>query len=141
MASAVGTFSSISEASCAAPMVKAPKTAQPGTVITVKGLYFAAECNDTGGCTVGCAGEVCDTDEPAPPYTGLRITLVPAKAEPTAEGTVLAEGIDADPRSYRVREQITLPEDLQPGRYRITVGNSPNVIYRSAVIDVLRPTT
>ncbi len=73
MASAVGTLSSISEASCAAPMVKTPKTAQLGTVITVRGLYFAAECNDTGGCTVGCAGEVCDTDEPAPPYTDLRI--------------------------------------------------------------------
>lgn len=136
MASAAGTFSSISEASCAGPMVKTPKTAEPGEVISVRGMYWAAECNDTESCTVGCGGESCSGGEKSPPETDLEITLVLEKQPGTLAGVPLVEGIDADPKNFRVLTEVTLPEDLDPGRYQIAMGNEHTGMYRSNVIVV-----
>ena len=136
MASATGTFSSVSHASCASPMVETVKTAKPGEVIVVRGLYWAAECNDTTSCTVGCLGESCSGGEKSPPETDLHITLVGEKTPATLAGIPLAEGIDADANNFRVRVIVTLPDNLRPGRYQIAMGNENSGMHRSNVFTV-----
>jgi hypothetical protein len=117
-------------------MVKTVKTAEPGEGIVVRGLYWAAECNDTTSCTVGCLGESCSGGEKSPPETDLQVTLVEEIRPNTLAGILLADGIDADPKNFRVRLSITLPEDLRPGRYQIAMGNAHTGMYRSNVIVV-----
>jgi hypothetical protein len=134
MASAVGTFSSISQADCAAPLVDTVKFAQPGETIPVRGVYWAAECNDVVSCTAGCIA--CSGDEKSPPYTDLQITLVEEIRPGNLAGIPLAEGIDADTKNFRVRTEITLPDDLRPGRYQIAMGNEESGMVRSNVFVV-----
>lgn len=132
MASAVGTFSSVSLADCAAPTVKTVRSARPGDTITVHGQYWGTDCNDTSSGGLGCSSGrplgVAQTD--------LRLTLEKAKPPDTSGGLVLADGIDADPENYRVQTEVTLPPDLPPGRYRLAMGSDAGSDYRSNVIEV-----
>jgi hypothetical protein len=49
---------------------------------------------------------------------------------------MLAEGVDADPRTFRFRVTVTVPATLDPGRYRITTRNDHAGEYRSQPITI-----
>jgi hypothetical protein len=124
---AFGVTASPSEAACAAPStsIDAPR-AQPGDVIEVSGADWGTECNDTGNCTSGCYGqERCTGLEPSPPAIDISIELVPAGRTP-GQRVVLTDGVAADD-ALAFAVQVTLPDDLEPGRYRI-VGVSATAI-------------
>jgi hypothetical protein len=110
------------------------RSAAPGASITVRGAYWAAECNDTVVCGTGCGGGSCTGGEPSPPERDLRVTLVPLDTDQGA--ALLAEGVDADARTFRFRTTVTLPTTLVPGRYRIVVGNDHAGDHRTEPITV-----
>ena len=73
----------------------------------------------------------------SPPETGLRVTVVPADAPEGREGTILVQGLDADPETYAVRVGTFLPAELEPGHYRVTMGNDHSGIFRSQPFQVV----
>ena len=128
MAAAVGTFSSVSRADCAAPIVKTVRSASPGDTIEVRGQYWGSECNDTP------SGVGCSPRPLGPAQTNLRISLAYKTGPGTWQYGMLVDGIDADPESYRVQVAVTVPENMPPGRYRIAMGNVDIGTYRSEVL-------
>jgi hypothetical protein len=77
--------------------------------VTVTGEWYFVGCNDTSGSGGGCSR----TPDPAPeePARDVRLTLVQdGRTWPLA--TADASGPE---QHYRVRWQVTLPADLQPG--------------------------
>jgi hypothetical protein len=138
IAAAMGAFPRIGRADCAAPQVSTVRSAEPGTIILVRGQYWASECNDTSSCTSGCISMSCtEAGAQSPPETGLRVTVVPADAPEGREGTILVQGLDADPETYAIRVGTFLPAELEPGRYRVTMGNDHSGIYRSQPFQVV----
>ena len=102
------------------------RRAQPGDIVDVSGEYWGTECNDTGSCTSGCYGEErCTGLEPSPPATDISIELMPVGRTP-GDRAVLTDGVAAD-EALEFAIQVTLPDDLEPGRYRI-VGVSATAI-------------
>jgi hypothetical protein len=81
-----------------------------GASFTVTGQYFAAGCNDTGGCTSygpGCTR--CEQPEPPEPQRDVALTL-------TWNGRELPLGTsDADPATFVTTWSVTLPPDVVPG--------------------------
>jgi hypothetical protein len=124
---AFGVTASPSGAACAAPSTSIDvRRIEPGDVIEVRGSDWGTECNDTGSCTSGCYGEErCTGLEPSPPAMDIAIELVPAGRTP-GERVVLTDGVAADD-SLAFAVQVTLPDDLEPGRSRI-VGVSATAI-------------
>ena len=122
-----GVTTSPSGAACAAPSTSIDvRRVEPGDVIEVSGSDWGTECNDTGSCTSGCYGEErCTGLEPSPPATDIAIELVPVGRTP-GERVVLTNGVAADD-ALAFAIQVTLPDDLEPGRYRI-VGVSATAI-------------
>ena len=112
----LGAFTVPSQADCAAPELHLPRVVKAGETITVKGEGWAAECNDTR--TRGCTG--CKGGEPSPPSTGLNITIAPV---PNKSLTLMLHATDiAANQEFRLNHDVTIPATLQPGRYRIVVG-------------------
>jgi hypothetical protein len=124
---AFGVSAPPGEAACAAPSTSIDVgRIEPGDVIEVSGEYWGTECNDTGSCTSGCFWqESCTGLEPSPPATDIVLELVPAGRTP-GEREVLTEGVAADD-ALAFAVKVTLPDDLEPGRYRI-VGVSATAI-------------
>ena len=116
---AFGVTASPSGAACAAPSTSIDvRRVEPGDIIEVSGSDWGTECNDTGSCTSGCYGEERFTGlEPSPPATDIAIELVPEGRTP-GERVVLTDGVAADD-ALAFAVQVTLPDDLEPGRYRI----------------------
>ncbi len=114
-AAALGTFSVPSQASCAAPDVRVARVAVAADSLTVRGNHWPTECNDLIGCSVGSLGkQMCSGGGPSPPARDLRIVLV----TPQGRSRIgLASGVDASPATLRVKHDVTLPDDLEPGRY------------------------
>lgn len=99
---------------------------EPGDVIEVRGSDWGTECNDVGNCRSGCYGqERCTGLEPSPPATDVSIRLEPLGRTP-GDMVVLTKGVVADD-ALEFTVEVTLPDDLEPGRYRI-VGVSATAI-------------
>ena len=91
----------------------------------MRGEYWGTECNDVGTCTSGCYGqERCTGLEPSPPATDISIELVSGRT--LGVPVVLNEGVAAD-AALEFVVRVTIPDDLEPGRYRI-VGVSATAI-------------
>ena len=124
---AFGVTASPSEAACAAPSASIDvRRVEPGDVIEVRGSDWGTECNDVGNCRSGCYGqERCTGLEPSPPATDVSIRLEPLGRTP-GDMVVLTKGVVADD-ALEFTVEVTLPDDLEPGRYRI-VGVSATAI-------------
>ena len=113
------------------------RAAAPGNTITVRGDHWAAECNDVIACSIGCLGkETCTGGEPTPPAQNLRILL--ATVAPKHDRIELASGVDATANTFTVEHDVGLPENLDPGRYRVLMGNEALGSYRSDIIVIER---
>ena len=135
-AAALGTFSGPSRAACAAPDVRVARVAGPGDSLTVRGNNWATECNDVIACSVGCLGkQTCSGGETSPPARSLRIVLETAQGRSRIE---LASGVDASSATFAVKYDVTLPDDLEPGRYQVLLGSKVAGWHRSNVIEVQR---
>lgn len=136
-ATVLGTFSFSSQASCVGPQVRTVRAAAPGNTITVRGDHWAAECNDVIACSIGCLGkETCTGGEPTPPAQNLRILL--ATVAPKHDRIELSSGVDATANTFTVEHDVGLPENLDPGRYRVLMGNEALGSYRSDIIVIER---
>ncbi len=108
--------------------------AAPGVSLTVRGHFWATECNDVISCSVGCLGkQTCTGGGPSPPARNLRIVVVSVTEGPRIE---LASGVDASPATFAVKHSVTLPVGLEPGRYRVLMGSEAMGWYPSDVIRV-----
>jgi hypothetical protein len=133
-AAVLGTFSVSSQASCAAPDVRVARVAAPGVSLTVRGRFWATECNDVISCSVGCLGkQTCTGGGPSPPARNLQIVLVSVADRSRID---LASDVDASPRTLAVKHSVTLPVDLERGRYRVLMGSEAMGWYPSDVIRV-----
>lgn len=50
----------------------------------------------------------------------------------------LASGVDATANTFTVEHDVGLPENLDPGRYRVLMGNEALGSYRSDIIVIER---
>ena len=134
---AFGVTTSPSGAACARAVdIDRRASRRAWDVIEVSGSDWGTECNDTGSCTSGCYEEErCTGLEPSPPATDIAIELVPA-GRTTGERVVLTDAVAADD-ALAFAVQVTLPDDLEPGRYRI-VGVSATAIGLGTPTDPFR---
>ena len=111
-------------ASCAGPSVEAPPALAPGATVEVRGDNFVDGCQDTGSCPAfGCGG--CDYGPEPVPIPDVPLSL-------TQRGRTWDLGTaDADERG-RVRWEVTLPDDVRPGRARLSWGTPDGLPVRVA---------
>jgi hypothetical protein len=103
-------------AACSYPTLEIrPTTYRPGDTIAVFGEGFGTECHDQGGERPSGA---CWASEGGlgPPMTGIVLRI--AASGSGEDGVVIAAGIGAG-SDYLFLEHVTLPADLEPGRYTI----------------------
>lgn len=108
-------------AACASPQVEArPVRLAPGATISIHSTGWNDTCNDVGVCSAGACGssEECVEPEPDRPTQDVVIEL-----RSGSEITTLAQDLDADPETFSIEVEATLPDDLDPGRYMLLVHN------------------
>lgn len=115
-------------ADCIGPEIEVqPKTVRPGERIVITGSSFLATCNDTasGGCF--------SSGEPPKnlPMRNIRIDLV-------TRDLVTPLGVADANDSFRWRQTVTLPADLQAGEAIVRAG-VPNGASADQFIAVLAP--
>jgi hypothetical protein len=135
VATALGAVAVPGRASCAAPQVSAPRRVTLGETIRVVGEYWSPECNDTEVCTVGCTGESCEGGGPNRPAGNLRVVLASVSAQDDLQAE-LASDVAAN-RELEIDLDVTIPQDLAPGRYRILVGNERTGFYRTQTVRIV----
>jgi hypothetical protein len=123
----LGSFTVPSQADCAAPEVQVPRVAGAGETMTVKGGGWAP-CDDTCGGCIGCG------TEPGPPLGDLDIALRPVGGSGLTE-VMLVTGVGANEK-FRLDHSITLPADIESGRYVIVVGRDGDWRAESRPIEV-----
>jgi hypothetical protein len=124
---ALGVVGSAGHTSCASPDVEVrPRRAATLSEITVVGHHWAVSCNDTcGGSCESCGGK-------AGRVANLHVVLI----GPSGERRVLAGDLEAD-REYRVLVRLTLPEDLEPGPYKVQLVNDRHRAAQAARLTIV----
>jgi hypothetical protein len=112
-----GAPSDRATAACAAASVSVEQTrVTAGDELIIVGRDWSAECNDScGPVSGGCVRNGGCVIPPDPPIHGISIMLDRVRS---AEVVLLADGIAAD-EHLGFRAVATIPEDTQPGRYRL----------------------
>ena len=125
-AGALGLVGPAGRAQCPSPRVAVqPRRAAQLAEITVTGTHWATGCSDDcGGCgSCGPPGRVAN----------LRVVLI----DRSGGRRVLASGLTAD-KDYRVEVQVTLPQDVAPGPYKVQLVNDRHRADRAARLTIVR---
>lgn len=106
-------------AGCAGPTVSAtPKDRRAGQLVLVAGEGWTAVCDDQGEMCSGCVS--CSPgDDNAPAIERIVLELVPRDGPPIELHT-----IDL-PEFASFAEELRLPADLEPGRYKVRATGMP----------------
>ena len=123
----LGSFTVSSQADCAAPVVRVARVLDAGETFTVKGEGWAP-CDDTCGGCVRCG------TEPGPPLGDLDIALR-AVGDTDRPEIVLVSGVNANEK-FRLNHSVTLPADIESGRYTVVVGRDGDWHAESRPIEV-----
>lgn len=108
-------------AACAAPTVGAmPNARRAGQLVLLTGEDWSNGCDDTGGGDVGGCSRSRDAgDEDGPAIDTVVIDISRRGMSPIELATVDVRG------SSSFAEEVRLPRDLEPGRYRIRAHGIP----------------
>lgn len=103
-------------ASCAGPQLRvgavgdSPPGVEIGSAVTVRGSFFVHGCDDTGGRTMGCAGEQRTTETPMGD-----VTLTIRQGGQRWDLGTKDAGTAAENKLGRLAWHVEIPADLRPG--------------------------